>query len=71
MKHELDALCRRYDGHTPGLMGARHSFAVLCPLVEKEDRLHLLFEVRAPQLRQGGEVCFRVYMSANKVLTTL
>ena len=58
MNYELDALRRRYDGHTPGLMGARHSFAVLCPLVEQEDGLHLLFEVRAPQLRQGGEVCF-------------
>lgn len=58
MNYELDALCRRYSGHTPGLMGARHSFAVLCPLVGKEDGLHFLFEVRAPQLRQGGEVCF-------------
>ena len=58
MKQELDALCRRYGSHTPGLMGSRHSFAVLCPLVEKSDGLHLLFEVRAPHLRQGGEVCF-------------
>lgn len=55
---ELDALRRRYGGHEPGLLGARHSYAVLCPLLEREDGLHLLFEVRASQLRQGGEVCF-------------
>lgn len=55
---ELDALCRRFDGHTPGLLGARHCYAVLCPLVEKSDGLHLLFEVRASGIRQGGEVCF-------------
>ena len=58
MSGALDALRRRYDGHTPGLMGARHSYAVLCPLVEKPDGLYLLFEVRAAGLRQGGEVCF-------------
>jgi len=54
----LDALRRRFGGHQPGLLGARHAFAVLCPLVEREDGLHLLFEVRAADLRQGGEVCF-------------
>lgn len=58
MRNELDALCRRFGGRTPGLMGARHSFAVLCPLVEREDGLHLLFEVRAAGLPQAGEVCF-------------
>lgn len=58
MSHELELLRRRYDGHVPGLLGARHSFAVLCPLVEREDGLHLLFEVRAKELKQGGEVCF-------------
>ena len=30
---ELDRLRRQYGGHTPGLLGARHSYAVLCPLV--------------------------------------
>ena len=55
---ELERLSRRFSGHDPGLLGARHSYAVLCPLVEQADGLHLLFEVRAPQLRQGGEVCF-------------
>ena len=55
---EAEALRRRFGGHTPGLLGARHSYAVLCPLVEREDGAHLLFEVRAAKLRQGGEVCF-------------
>ena len=58
MRGELEALRRRFAGHEPGLLGAERSYAVLCPLVEREDGLHLLFEVRAPQLRQGGEVCF-------------
>lgn len=58
MNYELDALRRRFDGHKPGLMGARHMFAVLCPLVEQPDGLHFLFEVRAAGVRQPGEVCF-------------
>lgn len=58
MKNELEFLRRYYNGHVPGLLGARHSFAVLCPLVERPDGLHLLFEVRAKELKQGGEVCF-------------
>ena len=55
---DLDALRRRYENHQAGLLGARHNYAVLCPLIEKSDELHLLFEVRAAALRQPGEVCF-------------
>lgn len=58
MTGELERLRRRFGAHTPGLLGASRSYAVLCPLLEGEDGLRLLFEVRAPQLRQGGEVCF-------------
>lgn len=58
MTGELERLERRFQGHEPGLLGASRSYAVLCPLTEGEDGLRLLFEVRAPQLRQGGEVCF-------------
>lgn len=58
MSGELERLRRRFEGHEPGLLGALRSYAVLCPLVEQEGELRLLFEVRAPQLRQGGEVCF-------------
>lgn len=55
---ELERLACRFQGHEPGLLGARRSYAVLCPLVAQADGLHLLFEVRAAHLRQGGEVCF-------------
>ncbi|MEG1658690.1 MAG: CoA pyrophosphatase [Oscillibacter sp.] len=56
---QLTALAQRFEHHVPGLLGARHSYAVLCPLVERPDGLHLLFEVRAETLRrQPGEVCF-------------
>lgn len=58
MSGALEALRRRFGGHEPGLLGARREYAVLCPLVERPDGLHLLFEVRARELRQGGEVCF-------------
>ena len=55
----LEELRSRFGGHAPGLLGARHSYAVLCPLVEQSDGLHLLFEVRSASLRrQPGEVCF-------------
>ncbi len=55
---ELSRLRRRFEGHEPGLLGAERNCAVLCPLLERADGLHLLFEVRSPKIRQGGEVCF-------------
>ena len=58
MKQDVELLRRRYGGHEPGLLGAPQSYAVLCPLIERSDGLHLLFEVRAKEIRQGGEVCF-------------
>lgn len=58
MSGALEALRRRYAGHEAGLMDARREYAVLCPFVEQADGPHLLFEVRAAGLRQGGEVCF-------------
>lgn len=43
----------------PGLMDASSRYAVLVPLVEREDGFYLLYEVRAQSLRrQPGEVCF-------------
>lgn len=42
----------------PTLLGARHEYAVLCPLLEQPDGLHFLFEVRASAIRQAGETCF-------------
>lgn len=54
----LSLLRQRFADHVPGLMGAGREYAVLCPLVPFPDGLRLLFEVRAPALRQGGETCF-------------
>ena len=49
----------RFIGHMPGIMGVTRHYAVLVPLVEWEERPHILFEVRADSLkRQPGEVCF-------------
>lgn len=58
MTGELRRLERRFQGHEPGLLGASRSCAVLCPLLEGEDGLRLLFEVRSSRVSQGGEVCF-------------
>ena len=55
---ELEALTERFRAHQPDLLGARGSYAVLCPLAETAEGLSLLYEVRAAALRQGGEVCF-------------
>ena len=58
MTEVVERLRRRYGGHTPGLLGAERSYAVLAPLVEIQSGPRLLFETRAAALRQGGEVCF-------------
>ena len=58
MSHTLETLRHRYGSHRPGLMGARRTYAVLCPFLEREDGPHLLFEVRSATVRQAGEVCF-------------
>lgn len=55
---EVNDLRRIWAGHTPGLLSAPARYAVLCPVAERPDGLHILLEVRAAHLRQGGEVCF-------------
>lgn len=48
-----------FQEHKPTLQSVRGEYAVLVPLVEKEDGLYLLYEVRAAKMRrQPGEVCF-------------
>jgi len=44
----------------PGILGKETYFnsAVLIPLISIENSLHFLFEKRAANIRQGGEVCF-------------
>ena len=58
LSEAAEALRRRFEGHTPGLLGASRAYAVLCPVVETPDGAALLYEVRAAGIRQGGEVCF-------------
>lgn len=52
-------LSRLLEGRMPGMMDATGRYAVLVPLVEREDGWYLLYEVRARSMRrQPGEVCF-------------
>ena len=47
------------DGRKPGAIGLRRDCAVLIPLVERADGLHLLFEQRSSKMKtQPGDVCF-------------
>jgi peroxisomal coenzyme A diphosphatase NUDT7 len=58
---QLEQLLNKLKNRTPGILGSNEfsKFAVLLPLIEKEDGLHVLFEVRAFDLRrQPGEICF-------------
>ena len=48
-----------FSGRKPGAEGNFKFFSVLVPLVEKENGLYLLYEVRAQNMaRQPGEICF-------------
>lgn len=54
-----EMLQTRLARRTPGLMDSKGKFAVLVPLIEREDGLYLLYEVRCHTMRrQPGEICF-------------
>lgn len=56
---DIHALKDYYSHHTPTLQDASGQFAVLVPLLEKADGLHLLYEVRSSSLHHHrSEVCF-------------
>ncbi|MGJ7909640.1 NUDIX hydrolase [Neobacillus sp. LXY-1] len=47
--------------HIPTILGSKNfsKYAVMIPLILKEDGVHVLFEVRSLELRrQPGEICF-------------
>ncbi len=46
--------------NTPGILGKNEFFnsAVLIPFVFMNNEYHLLFEKRAANIKQGGEICF-------------
>lgn len=47
------------EGRKPGAIGQQKDCAVLIPLVEREDGLHILFEQRSRKMKtQPGDVCF-------------
>ncbi len=55
----IDQLHKVLKERTPAPMDATAQFAVLVPLVERRDGLHLLYELRSASLRaQPREVCF-------------
>ena len=55
----IDDIAAVYDHRRPGFVGKHRSYSVLMPIVEFEDGLHFLFEMRSRDLdRQPGEVCF-------------
>ncbi len=56
---EFEAIRRRFQGRRAAIQAPGSEFAVLVPLVERPDGLHLLYEVRSGALHhQPGEVCF-------------
>ena len=59
MAQLTDDLARLLAGRKPDLMDKRGEFSVLVPLVEGDEGLSLLYEVRAKTMHsQPGEICF-------------
>lgn len=55
----IEQLHRQLQTRVPDLMDITARYAVLVPLVETGQGLHLLYEVRSARLRrQPGEICF-------------
>ena len=48
----LQSLEQIMKNRRPSVIGIRHAYAVLAPLVEQNGELHLLYEVRAESLRR-------------------
>ena len=56
---KINDIERILSGRQPGVIGNYSCYSVLVPLVNKDGKLNLLFEMRSPGLlRQPGEVCF-------------
>lgn len=58
---ELDHVLAKIKNHHPFILGSENysKYAVLLPLILKNDEIHILFEVRSLKLRrQPGEICF-------------
>ncbi|MBY0123156.1 CoA pyrophosphatase [Bacillus sp. S/N-304-OC-R1] len=58
---ELKKIMNKLENRTPAILGSDKfsKYAILIPLIQRDDGLHILFEVRSLQLRrQPGEICF-------------
>lgn len=58
MQYNLD---KAFENFSPYISGAEDmkKYSVLIPLIEKDEELHILFEVRSKTLNsQPGEICF-------------
>jgi coenzyme A diphosphatase NUDT7 len=58
---ELATILAKLNIHTPSILGSDRfsKYAVMLPLIQKDDGIHVLFEVRSLELRrQPGEICF-------------
>ncbi|WP_312856082.1 NUDIX hydrolase [Anoxybacteroides tepidamans] len=58
---DMEQIIQKLQHRTPSPIGMNEfvKYAVLLPLIEKNDEIHILFEVRSFQLRrQPGEICF-------------
>ena len=58
---ELKEILETIQNRPPSILGSEDfsKYAILLPLIQKEDGLHILFEVRSLKLRsQPGEICF-------------
>ncbi|MDD7016422.1 MAG: CoA pyrophosphatase [Firmicutes bacterium] len=59
MNISMEKVCEIFRDRIPGADAEYSFFSVLVPLIEKDGRLYLLYEVRGSRLdRQPGEICF-------------
>lgn len=61
MRKTIDTVVKKLQKRTPMIMDFDKfaQYAVLLPLIQKDDEMFVLFEVRSLQLRrQPGEICF-------------
>ncbi|GAA0607421.1 CoA pyrophosphatase [Virgibacillus siamensis] len=58
---DLNSIKQKLQSHSPSVLGneAFSKYAVLLPLIQKQNDIHVLFEVRSHKMRrQPGEICF-------------
>ena len=54
----LEEIKTKLKNRKVGVIGDRKEFAILIPLVETNEGLSLLYEVRGKTIKQPGDVCF-------------